>query len=324
MRSFEHVDANTVEAAVELLEPGARIIAGGTDLLTEMKAKIVSPSRLVNLKTVRNLDLIEFSASGGLKLGSLATLDSIERHPVIREKFPVLSQAASLAASPQIRNAGTLGGNLCQDNRCWYYRGPFNCLLKGGEKCYAKHGENRNHAIFGGDPCWAVNPSDLAPALVALDAVVSVHGADGRRTIPIDEFFSIPGRVANKMNVLESHEIITDVFVPKHPLRSRGTYLKAMDRKVWSFALASVAVQVSFKDGGAVNQSRIVLGSAAPIPWRARQAETALQGKRLTYETIAKAVEASVNEARPLSQNAYKVTLCKGLVRKALRELSAS
>ena len=222
MRNFEHVNAPDLESALSLLSEDAKVIAGGTDLLTEMKEKIRSPRRLINLKTIPNLSYIRYDAKEGLRIGTLTTLAELEAHPIIMKKFSILAQAAGLAASPQLRNMGTIGGNLCQSPRCWYYRGPFNCWLKGGEKCYALDGENKHHAILGGDPCYAVHPSDLAPALIALGASVRIVGPDLDDVLSLEEFYMRPTASHRWMNVLEPDALITEVHVPTPSESSKG------------------------------------------------------------------------------------------------------
>lgn len=321
MRKFEHVDVSSTGQVAKLLGRDAKIIAGGTDLLTEMKEGIVSPARLVNIKSIRKLRRIQFDEKQGARIGALVTLAELAESEIIRGRFPIISKAAESAATPQIRHQGTVGGNICQDNRCWYFRGPFNCIIKGGEKCHAKDGENQHHAIFGGDPCYAVNPSDLAPALVALDAFVAVSGPRGQRVIPSERFFVQAGSTGGTgMTVLKSQEMVTEVFVPTQPKSAKGTYLKAMERKVWSFALASVAAQLRF-NGPSVAEARVVLGGVATRPWRARGAERALPGRRLESDTVEEVAEVAVEEAQSLSNNSYKIRLVKGLVRQALGAL---
>ncbi len=318
MRHFEHVNATSVAGAVSLLARDGRAspIAGGTDLLTRMKLGIARPERLVNLKTIRELDRIDFNGAG-LDLGALVTLDAIAADPAVRERYPLLVRAIEVAASPQLRNAGTIGGNLAQASRCWYYRGRFDCWLKGGEVCYARDGENSRHAIFGGGPCYTVHPSDPAPALIALGAAVSTAGPKGERTRPLEELFQVPGEDSRRLAVLEAGELITGVHLPAPAPGSRGTYLKAMERKVWEFALASVAALLVF-EGDVIREARVVLGGVAPKPWRLPQTEAALRGRRLGPEVIGRAAELAAEGAQPLEHNRYKVGLVKGIVAEAL------
>ena len=322
MRNFEHVNAPDIESAISLLSEGdAKVIAGGTDLLTEMKEKIKSPRRLVNLKTISDLSYIRYDPKDGLRIGALTPLSEIEQHPLIAERFPILAQATRLIASPQIRNMGTLGGNLCQSPRCWYYRGPFHCWLKGGIKCYAFDGENQNHAIFGGDPCYSVHPSDLAPALMALGASVRIVGRDLDGVLSLEEFYVRPTEAHRWMNVLEPDTLISEVQVPWPAESSHGTYLKVMARKVWDFAVVSVAAQLRW-NGDIVKEARIVLGGVAPIPWRVKAAEAVIQNQKITAELANKAGEEAVARAEPLKHNAYKVPLVKALVKRALLTLA--
>ncbi|MGI8588237.1 MAG: FAD binding domain-containing protein [Chloroflexia bacterium] len=323
MEPFEHADAASVAAAIDLLGDGARPIAGGTDLLTTMKVGIAAPTRLVNLKTIRGLDTIA-EAGDGMRLGALVTLDAIAAHPLIRERYRALSDAAGLAASPQLRNMGTLGGNLAQETRCWYYRNPdFNCWLKGGETCFAREGENSHHAIFtDGSPCVSVYPSDPATALLALGATVVVQSASGERRLPIGDYFTLPQDAnGRRLNVLGPADLIVGVELPAPP--SAGLYLKAMDRAAWSFALAGVALALTWRDGSSgsphrVETARIALGGVAPVPRRVPSAESYLSGKPLDAETAAEAGRLAVQGAAPLAGNIYKLRLVSGLVERAL------
>lgn len=323
MRSFEHINATDLQTAVALLgEASTEAIAGGTDLLGELKARLRSPQRLVNLKTLPELHEISYSPKTGLKLGALVTLAEIEKHPLIRERFPILAQAAASAATPQLRNMGTIGGNLCQKPRCWYYRQKlFPCWLKGGDKCFAEDGENKYHAILGADRCHAVHPSDLAPALIALDATIRVVGPDLDGEIALEELYTKPTESHRRMTILGPGELIVEIRVPASKNDARGVYLKAMERQSWSFALVSVAAQLSF-EGERITDARLVLGGVAAIPWRAKDSERILIGQQLSEELAQRAAEAAVAGAQPLRDNQYKVPLAKGLVERVLKTLS--
>lgn len=325
MRSFEHVNATNIKAAIALLsEPATEAIAGGTDLLGELKARLRSPKRLVNLKTLAKLREIRYSPKAGLRLGALVTLAEIERHPVIRERFPMLAQAAASAATPQLRNMGTVGGNLCQKPRCWYYRNKlFHCWLKGGDKCFAEDGENKYHAILGADRCHAVHPSDLAPALIALDATIRVVGPDLDGEISLEELYTKPTESRRQMTILGPNELIVEIRVPTPKKNARGVYLKAMERQSWSFALVSVAAQLSFESERIAN-ARLVLGGVAAIPWRAKDSERILVGQKFSEELAQRAAEAAVAGAQPLRDNEYKVPLAKSLVKQALEMLHSN
>lgn len=322
MKRFEHVNATSIAGAVRLLgvDGNAMLIAGGTDLLTQMKAGIMEPGRLVNLKTVSGLDKIKFDDANGLEMGALATLDNIAATSAVRDRYRVFYQAISAAASPQLRNFATIGGNLMQGSRCWYYRGRFNCWLKGGAQCYARDGENSHHAIFGGGACNAVQPSDPATALVALGAEVTVAQGRVRRSMPIEQFFNRPSPGSRQFTVLEPGQIIISIHVPAPVGGGRGIYIKAMDRKAWAFALASVAASLTF-ERNVVQDARIVLGGVASIPWRATAAQTFLNGRKLDEETIRGAASLAVNGAKPLAKNNYKMALVKGIVSQALEAL---
>mgnify|MGYP006277473427 CR=1 FL=1 len=324
MRPFEHVDAPDLQTAIELLaNPDARPIAGGTDLLTEMKARLVDPERLVNLKTLRDLKGIQAS-DDGIRIGALTTLSELETHPLVTSRLPILAQAASQAATLQLRNSGTVGGNLCQQVRCSYYRHrDVDCWLKGGEKCFAWNGDNSHHAIFGGSGCIAVHPSDLAPALIALDAEVRVVGPDGERTEPVESIYKLPEEGRRQRTTLANDELIAEVIVPQPAQGAEGVYLKAMERATWSFALVGVALQLTWS-GSEVERASVVLGAVAGIPWRVNAAEELLRGRPLDDSLIDRVGEIAVANASPFSHNAYKVTLARNLVKRALRALSAT
>src|SRR5919112_3430348 len=327
MKAFEWTSPATVNEAVKLLtvtSPGdideaPRPIAGGQDLLTTMKDYTSRPTRLVNLKSIRGLNKITLNARG-LTIGALVTLTELEEHAGVRKSFPGLAEAAHSIATPQIRNLGTVGGNLCQRPRCWYFRlEEVICLKKGGSECYAAKGENKYNAILGGGPSYIIHPSDLAPMLLALGASVNVTGADGRRTVPLDKFFTLPNEGSiRRENVLKNDEIITEVVVPASPLAARSTYLKFKERESLDFALSSVAAAVELSADRRVRQARVVLGGVAPVPWRVPKAEEFLKGKALDAEALAGAARLALEGAEPLSQNAYKVPLTQTLVRRAL------
>src|SRR5688572_11452285 len=327
MKAFEWTNPATVNEAVKMLtvaesgdiDEAPRPIAGGQDLLTTMKDYTSRPTRLVNLKTIPGMNRITMNARG-LTIGALVTLTEVEEHAGIRKSYPGLAEAAHSIATPQIRNLGTVGGNLCQRPRCWYFRlEEVNCLKKGGSECYAAEGENKYNAIFGGGPSYIVHPSDLAPMLVALGASVSVVGADGKRVIPMDKFFTLPsdGNIRRE-NVLKNDDIITQIQVPASPVAARSTYLKFKERESMDFALASVAAAVQLGANKSIAQARVVLGGVAPIPWRAPQAEQFLVGKTLSADVLAEAARLALQGAQPLEKNAYKVPLTQTLVRRAL------
>lgn len=333
MKAFEWVNATSVDEAVKLLgapDPKAdpdetnRPFAGGQDLLTSMKAYIVRPPRVVNLKTIDGMNGIDGDASKGLKIGALTTLFEIESHPEIKKSFPGLSEAAHSIATPQIRHIGTVGGNLCQRPRCWYFRlENVKCLKKGGDTCYSADGENKYNAIFGGGPSYIVHPSDLAPMLIALNATVAIQGPDGKKEMPLEKFFILPQADVRKETVLKDGEVVTEVRVPASAMAARSTYLKFKERDSLDFAISAVAAAVELNGDKTVKQARLVLGGVAPIPWRASKAEAFLAGKALDDQTLAKAATLALDGAEPLSQNGYKVPLTQTLVRRALMKLNA-
>ena len=320
MKRFAYSNPATLDAALGSLSETVRPLAGGTDLLTLLKADLAAPERLVNVKAVlpRGIE----AKPEGLEIGALTTLAEIEQHPVVREGYTALAVAASLAATPQIRNLATLGGNLLQRPRCWYFRNArIECWLKGGAECPARDGENRNHALFGGGPCYAVHPSDIVPALLAFDAAVKIRGPRGERWMELEDFMQPPSQERRTETVLAEDELITALRLPPHPEPTRSTYLKAMDRKAWAFALAGVACVLRFS-GRKIGHARIVLSGVAPVPWRVPRAERELLGCEATPDRFAAAAEAALEAAEPLRHNGYKVPLQKALVRKALQDLT--
>jgi|SRR5579871_1540954 xanthine dehydrogenase YagS FAD-binding subunit len=323
MNTFEHVTVTDGNEAVKLLSErgGAagetKIIAGGTDLLTLMNASLIAPQRLVNLKAARALRYLRFAEDGALHIGALATLADLERDAGVARRLPILVESVRDAATPQLRAMATVAGNLLQRPRCWYFRGAPHCWLKGGAECFARDGENKYHAIFGASSCVAVHPSDLAPALLALDAELLINGPSGVRTLPLAAFFHEPTNDARIEHTLAPDEVITEIRVPGQPEGANGAYLKMMDRQAWAFALASAAAQLSVEDG-VIQQARIVLGGVATVPWRATQAEDALTGQQLTPELARTAAEAALAGAAPLAHNGYKVPLARELVRRAI------
>ena len=333
MKSFEWTNPASVSEAVKMLTvstPGdideaPRPIAGGQDLLTTMKDYTSRPVRVVNLKNIRGLNQIKVHGRG-LTIGALVTLSELEEHADVRKSFPGLVEAAHSIATPQIRNLGTVGGNLCQRPRCWYFRlEEVNCLKKGGSECYAANGENKYNAIIGGGPSYIVHPSDLAPMLLALGASVTVVGAKGKRSVPLNKFFTLPseGNIRRE-NVLKNEEIITEILVPSSPVAAHSTYLKFKERESLDFALASAAVAVELGANREVKDARIVLGGVAPIPWRVPAAEKFVIGKSLTPDVLAETAKIALAEAKPLEKNAYKVPLTQTLVRRALAKAAQS
>ena len=323
MKSFENIDVKSVREAVELLKKfrqdkkSAAVVAGGSEYLQLMKDRVVSPHYLLNLKTIPGLSYIKEDRSG-FRIGALATLTEIEESNIVQEKLLFLSQAAGEAASPQLRNAGTIGGNICQRPFCWYFGSAnFTCLRKGGEICYAVGGDSRYHAILGAGPSYIVHPSDLAPALVALGARIKIAGPSGEKTIPLEKFFVLPQVDYRRENILAPDEIVTEFQIPHPKAGSKGFFHKVRERQAWDHAIVSVATVVQ-ASGGTVREARVVLGGVAPVPWRAPKAEEFLRGKAVDEATAQKAGEIALEGARPMKDNVYKIDLAKSLIQRAL------
>ncbi len=318
--SFEFTSPDTIEQALQLHGDGAQWFAGGTDLVPEFKEGLTNPTRLVNLKRLRELRGVD-SRDDGVYVGALVTLTDLADNPRVQTEYAALAQACRLSASPQIRNVGTIGGNLCQDSRCPYYRGDYSCFLKGGERCFMRDGENSHAAIIGYHDCVHVHPSDPANALVALGADILARGLAGERTIRAGEFFHAPQGNDRRMNVLAADEFISAIRLPPLGAPTRSVYLKAMDRAQWTFAIVSAAVRLDL-DGDQVRDARVVLGGVAPVPWRDNRAENRLRGARLDGALAAEAGAQALTDAAPLAHNAYKVRLARALVRRALLQFA--
>ena len=320
--NFTYVRPSSLDEAVRLAgAPGARLHAGGTDLLGCLRDGVLAADTVVSLQGVQELRGIAATADGGVRIGALATLTEVAASPLIRDAYRALAEGAAAAASPQLRNQGTLGGNLCQRPRCWYFRGDFHCARKGGDTCFAAAGENQYHCIFGGETCFIVHPSDTAPALVALAAQARIAGPSGRRAVPLESFFVPPAKDFTRETVLEPGEILTEVVLPPPAAAPRSVYRKVRARGAWDFALAGVAVALSLRNG-TVAAARVVLAGVAPVPWRSAAAERALVGQKLSVATAARAATAAAAGAEPLSENGYKVALVRGIVEEAVLSLA--
>lgn len=316
---LKHINAETVDEVIMILSDymgKSKPIAGGTDLIRLLKNNIESPMVLVNIKTIPGLTGITEDAEG-LRIGALTTIHDIETSPIIRDEYSMLAEAAHSVASPQIRKMATIGGNLCQSTNCWYYRmepvtgRTFICRRKGGTTCYATAGDNRYHAIMGGKGCFAPCTSDIAPALVALDARLKIKGPNGERITTVEQFYTPLG------NILKPNELITEIQVPTIKPGTRQRYFKFRLRKAIDPALSSVAAAITAEEGVVVDV-RIVLGGVAPTPYRAFAAEEVVREKVMTEKLAEIAAKAAMNEAVPLSGNAYKVPITKALIKRAL------
>jgi xanthine dehydrogenase YagS FAD-binding subunit len=326
--SLEHISVKSLDEAVSCLRKygeKARIMAGGTDLLGLMKDRIEGPAMripgvLVNVKTISEMNEITDDEEGGLRIGASVTLNRLEASGVIKQKFPVLSEAARQVGTTQLRNMGTIGGNICQRPQCMYFRHPhFPCYKKGGTRCYAVTGEHRDyHGILRSGKCVMAHPSDMAPALVALKAKGMIVGSDGTREIPLEDFFVGPD--SSVETVLKPDELLTEVQVPIQRGKTHQLFLKHRIRHSSDFALSSVATVAQILDG-VCQDIRIVLGGVAPFPYLASKAEEVVRGKRLTEKLISRAAKIALEGARPLRMNHYKIDLTKALVGRALTSI---
>ena len=326
MKTFSNANARDVRQAIALSADArqqgraASFAGGGSDLLALVKERVVSPDVIVSLKPIRGFDRVA-AEGGGLTIGGLITLDALGRDPAVRRQYGVLAEAAEGVATPQIRNVGTLAGNLCQRPWCWYYRNGFACFKAGGNQCFSVAGENQFHAIFGGGPSYIVHPSDTAPALVALDATFRIAGPSGERTVPAADFFVLPRQNAAAENVLANDELLTSVQIPAPRAGMRSVYEKVLDREAWTHAVVSAAIVLQM-EGSICRSARVVLGGVAPIPWRLPEVERVLTGQAITEDVAARAGEIAIAGARPLAKNAYKLPLTKNLVRRTILGLA--
>jgi xanthine dehydrogenase YagS FAD-binding subunit len=313
--------ANAV--AIQARDPGLAFIAGGTDLIGLMKDRAALPERLLDINHLPGMSLIEPRADGGLRIGALARMSEVAASPAVRERFPVIAEALLFAASGQLRNMASIGGNIMQRTRCGYFRDeddlPCN-KRQPGSGCSARHGLNRNHAIFGwSDACVATNASDLAVALAALDAEVIVRSQTCERSIPFTEFHRLPGDTPERDNVLDRGDLIVAVDVAARREARASHYLKVRDRQSYEFALVSVATGIAI-DGRRISSVRLALGGVAHKPWRLTAAETALRGASLDdAEALRAAIATSFAEARALAHNAFKIELAQRVVLRALQ-----
>lgn len=321
MERFEYAHPSSKKEAIGLLGStwsDVAILAGGTDLLSLMKEYVVTPKRVVNIKNVEGLNGIQSNAEG-LIIGALVTMEELLDDKTIRSEFPALTHAAEGISSPQIRALGTVGGDLCQRPRCWYFRNGYGLLAKDESgKSLVPEGENRYHAILDNSgPAYFVNPSSLAPALIALDAKLQLLGPKGQREVRVADFFVTPKSDHEREYVLQHNEVVANITIPtsSRGLRSATYEVRHKTALDWPLAAAAVAVKL---EGGKVSAGKIVLGHVAPIPWQAHEAAKELTGKAINESVAASAGEAAVRGAKPLSQNAYKVKLAKVAVKRAL------
>ena len=332
MQKFSWYEAKTVEDALNKVNAtasdilgkkpnGSSVIfkAGGVDLLDLMKEGLVNPSSIVSIRKIPGLNKIEYSDKDGLQIGANPTLGELESHPLIKEKYLALHLAVAHAGTPQLRNAATLGGNLAQRTRCWYFRSiDHDCYRKGSGTCFAQKGENEFHAIMANENCASVHSSSVSTALMAFNATVLIAGADGKkREVPMDQFFVHPEKDSRTENVLTAHELITGVRLPAVSDNVKSYYIKQGARESHDWAIADVAV-VTEMSGKKCKRAEIVLGAASPVPIKATEASKLLEGNALNESTASAAGEASMRGATPLAGNAYKVPVFKAIVKRAI------
>ena len=318
---FEWANAKSVNDALSLADERSVFKAGGIDLMDRLKEGIDSPSRLVNIRTIPGLANI-LDTPQGLRLGPLVTLAQLDADKAVRSGYTALADAAGHAATPQIRNMATVGGNLVQRPRCWYFRNEqFHCFKKGGNKCFAQEGENEYHAIFDNRLCAIVHPSGTGVALTALGARLELTSKSGKREVPMEDFWVRPEQDINRENSLATGEMITAITVPK--VEGRSAYMKLGEKESFDWPLAEVAVVLQ-QAAGKVSKASIILGAAAPVPLRAKAAEAALVGQALTEETARAAATAALRGATPLANNAYKLPIFEAVIRRTILAAGAS
>ncbi len=322
MKAFEYATPKTTQQAVGLLGNqwgDSELLAGGTDLLALMKDNVVSPRRLVNVKGVTGLDTISFNARSGLRIGALVRIADFADNADVRRNYPTLAVVADDAASPQIRNMATMGGNLCQRPRCWYFRNGYGLLAQQDGKSMVTAGDNRYHAILGNDgPAYFVSPSSIAPALIAAGARVKIHGPNGDREVPLEKFFLIPKSENEREHDLRPNEMLVDITVPP-PAGARTAQYEVRQKAEFDWPLATASVAISL-NGNTAKNATVVLGHVAPIPWVSNEARQALVGQAFNEQTIEAAAAAAVRPAKSLGKNAYKIRLAQVAVKRALLE----
>jgi xanthine dehydrogenase YagS FAD-binding subunit len=325
MREFKIAQPRTVDELTALLaeakEPLA-MMAGGTDLLDGLKSGVAAAGLVVDLQTVAGLAGI-LTGKEGLRIGAMTRVVELADDAAVARDFPSLKEAALSLASPQLRNVGTVGGNLCQRPRCWYYRDPLIvCRKKGGAQCFAYQGRNKYHAIFGGSGCYIVYPSDLAPALISLGAKATIGTSKGDKVVALEQFYSLPDVDVTRENVLQKGQFLKSVWVPAPKAGQRSAYVKLKERGTWDFALVSAAVSGIVKDG-MIAEIEIVMGGVAPVPWRLKKAEDVLRGEPVSEALVRQAVDETLKDASPLRENGYKADLIYAALKEAVLAVAA-
>ena len=326
MGTFELYQPMELDGALDLLRShgsDAWILSGGLDTFDWLKDRAKSPGVVVDVGGIEELRGVEASGDG-IRIGAMTSLDEVVKHPEVSARFPMLANAAERVATPQIRHQGTLGGNVSQDTRCWYYRSAWPCYRAGGNTCYANAPDalNREHSIFESNRCVAVSPTDTGPALVALDAEMEVRSTGGVRMVPAENFFIGPSTDITRMTVMEPTDLLVAIHIPGRWSGSSMYFEKVADRGSWDFALGNVAAALDVQ-GGTIFEARIVVGGVAARPLRLRRVENAIAGRPVNEETMEEAGRLAVEDARPLQFNAYKIALTRNLVKRAIREAAA-
>ena len=325
MREFKIAEPRTVDELAALLaesQEAAAMMAGGTDLLDLLKSGVATAPLVVDLQKVAGLTGMA-AGKDGLRIGAMTRIVELAEDTAVARDYPSLKQAALSLATPQLRNVGTVGGNLCQRPRCWYYRDPqVVCRKKGGYNCYAFQGRNKYHGLFGGGSCFIVFPSDLAPALISLGARATVGSAEGDKVVPLEQFYALPDVDVTRETILEKGQFLKDVRVPAPKAGQKAAYVKLKERGTWDFALVSAAVAGVVKDG-VISEITVVMGGVAPVPWRLKKAEDLLRGKPVTEASVRQAADAALQDASPLRENGYKADLVRAVLKEAVLPLAA-
>lgn len=317
MNRFAWSEARTIQDAISQAGDGVLFKAGGVDLADRLKEGLDTPKQLVNIRNVKELSRLTADATG-LRIGPLVTLAQLDSDANVRRRFTALADAAGHAATPQIRNMATVGGNLLQRPRCWYFRSQtFHCLKKGGNHCFAQEGENEYHAIFDNQVCAIVHPSATAAALVALGASIGLTSAKGQRTVKLEDFFVLPTDGVMRENSLQAGELLTEIRIPAPSIAARSAYMKLGEKESFDWPIAEVAVSLE-QQAGKVSKANVILGAAAPVPHRAKAAEAALLGKSISEETARAAAQAALTGATPLANNAYKLPIFEAVIRRTI------
>lgn len=325
MKEFKLALPQSLDQVTSLLsteKKGFALMAGGTDLLDELKSMIILPEIVIDLKSIPGLATIR-TDKNFVSIGTMTTVAQLADSPVIQANYPGLVEAALSLATPQLRNVGTVGGNLCQRPRCWYYRDPDTiCRKKGGSRCFAYRGRNKYHAVIGGGICYIVHPSDLAPMLIALDADVTIMGPEGEKNvIKLEDFFALPQKNVREENILEPYQVLSEIRIPLPKNGTKSTYHKFKERGTWDFAVVSTAVS-SIISGGICEDINIVCGGLAPIPWRLRKAEEFIRGKKVTEDVVRQGALEDMAGANPLEDNGYKVDLVGAVLYTAISSMA--